>query len=207
MKKNITLVLGAGLVTGLLMSSITHAATISYYLTTANLNTSYSGGNIPDGTNYAKVTIDDVGGTINFTVDALDSAFTGTGDNFGIQSFAFNITDDAFTLTSSDVSVPAGWTFATDSNGDGLGMFDVLLGDGGSARVEPLTFSIDIAGDDINSYFDLSNKNNSTGSYFAAHIADFSTGIGTVDGESNTAQCTLVLVDPSCIELRSINRS
>ena len=143
------------------------------------------------------MTIDDVGGTINFTVDAIDSAFTGTGGNFGIQSFAFNITGDAFTLTSSDVAIPTGWTFATDSNGDGLGRFDVLLGDGGMARVEPLTFSIDIAGDDINSYFDVSSK----GNYFAAHIADFSTGIATDNGQSDGIQCTPVGVD--CTELRS----
>lgn len=192
------------------ISETSSAASISYYLNTANLNTSYSGGNIPDGTNYAEVTIDDLGGTINFTVDPIDSAFTGQGTNFGVQTFGFNVTADAFTLTASDISgLDPSWSFNADSNADGLGIFDVVLGDGGSTRQNILTFSIDIVGDDIYSYFDTSTKQNgsATTNHFAAHITDFSTGIGTVGGESDPSlatgvQCNLGIDDP-CIELRS----
>ena len=72
---------------------------------------------------------------------------------------------------------------------DGFGRFDVEVTDGGSARQDPLVFTIDVAGDSIASYVALSanpgNSQNPPGEgnqLFAAHVADF-----TVDGSSVTS--------------------
>jgi hypothetical protein len=149
----------------------TQAASISYYLNTSN--------DLPDGVNYAQVTISDsmsVAGDIDFTVEVLSSAFTVTGDNFGMQDFSFNyepgLVIDAANIVFSD---PLSWSVSSGKNaGGGFGKFDFKLSGNGSSRTEQLTFSISgVEGDSIDSYAVLSSLNPASTEFFAAHIAGF----------------------------------
>lgn len=170
----------------LVLTNPSHAAFLSYDLTLTNDTT----GNIPSGTPYVRVTIDDEGATglINFTVDILPSILTSNaGTNFGLQSFGFNVVTPgaATSLTASNiVNLPnTDWSSTVDftppaSGGtaqDGFGKFDAVVYDGGQSRISPtLEFSIDLGGnqsmtDSILDYIAMS----STGFYFAAHITGF----------------------------------
>lgn len=96
---------------GVLASGITtagHAASVSYYLNQSNENVA-----LPDGNNYALVTVDDnTAGSITFTVTALP-ALTGLAplSNFGIQEFAFNVT--VANSISDSGTVSGQWTLPT----------------------------------------------------------------------------------------------
>lgn len=190
------------LIAGVLVTPLAHASSISYYLDDTNV-AQFSGG-LPDGTNYLTVTIDDEGaaGLINFTVGVIAGALTPT-NNYGIMSFAFNITGDSFTPNVADFTLPTGWDLSAVNNGpnvgdakqtnaDGYGKFDVSVSDGGQNRMDPLTFSIAVDGDDINSYLGLS-VNDGTGLQpavsFAAHVAGIDTGAYTLNGDSGAAEC------------------
>jgi|GEM_PF-7013359 len=194
------------------------AAMVSYYIDQTNVD-GFSGG-LPDGVNYLTVTIDDEGGNgviggdslINFTVAVVGLAYNDS--NHGIMDFAFNITNNAITLTTDNiVLLPNLWeamhfnntTDIKPSNADGFGKFDVRLSDGGMNRVDPLQFSIDVAGDSINSYFDQSESTvgqSQQNAWFAAHVAGIATGAYTVDGMSNSAECDPDFGDP-CVQLPS----
>lgn len=172
------------LASGVLSVSNLQAAQVSYNLTLSNGN-QY----VPDGTAYARVTIDDEGssGLINFTVSILPSILTANKTaNFGLQSFGFNLLTpgDATSLAAGDITgLPSGWgadvSLNPPSSGgtaqDGFGKFDVVVRDGGSNRIDPdLTFSIDLGSnqtttDHISDYSAAS----SGGEFFAAHIAGF----------------------------------
>ncbi len=177
-----------------LLSGTVYANSVSYFLDQSNEAA------LPDGTNYLTVTIDDMGGTgasgddiITFTVATVGGAFN-PGTNFGIQTFGFNIADSTSLPDSPNASwgLPSGWSanVAPPPNQlDGFGRFDVEVTDGGSSRQDPLVFTIDVAGDSIASYVDLSgNPGNSQNppaqgnQFFAAHVAGF-----TVDGSSVTS--------------------
>ena len=200
------------LAAGFLLSPFTHASSITYFMNDTNV-AQFSGG-LPDGTNYLTVKIDDDGaaGLINFTVSVIPGALSPT-NNFGIQSFGFNITGDAFTPTVSDFNLPFGWALsdvnaganagdAKSTNQDGYGMFDVVVADGGQNRLDPLTFSIDVGSDTINSYFDLSVGGGGQPKVaFAAHVTGISTGAYTLFGDSNNAECIPGSTD--CQELPS----
>jgi hypothetical protein len=184
-----------------------HAATMSYYLDQTNVD-GFSGG-LPDGVNYLNVTIDDEGGDgtiggdalINVTVSIIGGAFTYNDGTHGIMDFAFNITNDPSTLTTDNIiNLPSMWeamhfnntTDIKASNADGFGKFDVRLTDGGQNRVDPLTFSIDIAGDSINSYFDQAATTvgqSQENAWFAAHVAGIMTGAYAINGDSGAAEC------------------
>lgn len=161
------------------------------------------------------MTIDDNGtvGLINFTVGVIAGSLSPTS-NFGLQSFAFNITGDAFTPTINDFILPNGWNLsavnaganagdARPTNADGYGRFDVVVSAGGQNRLDPLTFSIDVGGDTINSYFGLSSGGGQPAVAFAAHVAGISTGAFTFNADSAAAECKPATDGPTCMELPS----
>lgn len=154
------------LAAGLALAS-SQAAAIGFFLDQSN--------DLPDGTNYATVQIEAlVDGRIQFTVDALDPPFS-AGSNFGIQAFGFNV-DDAFGVSHADIAnsiVVQGdsggkWKVRTDRNHSEFGVFDESAAGTGSTRKDPLIFTIEVAGDDVNTYA----QSNGT-AWFVAHIAGF----------------------------------
>lgn len=167
-----------------------NAASVSFYLDQTNLDP-LSGTSLVDGTNFLMVTIDDEGtaGDINLTVQTLSPLSDLAGNNFGIQSFAFNTLIDPgfYDENSSFAGIPSNWStnvIPPTNQEDGFGRFDISMSDGGTQRVEALNFSISgIVGDTIADYLELSlNGGGSTppqGSvYFTAHIAGFDDGNG-----------------------------
>ena len=164
---------GAACVLFTALSMPSQAASVSYDLTVTNDGT----GNIPSGTPYARVVIDDNAGLINFTVTILNSDLTDNkGTNFGLQSFGFNVVTPgaADGLQAVDIiNAPAGWISSVDLDNlaqNGMGKFDATVSDGGQFRVDPaLTFSINLPGDSISDYIDGSSK----GYFFSAHITGF----------------------------------
>jgi len=176
------------------MISAAEAASVSYNLTLSNDALPAGTGNIPNGTPYARVTIDDEGaaGLINFTVTILDSVLSQNADsNIGLQSFGFNIvepeennglvTADIVDLPNVDWSAFVEYT-PPNSQGtaqDGFGKFDAVVSDGGQIRVDPtLTFSVDLgldqsATDTMFDYIAQSNLGPNGGPFFAVHITGF----------------------------------
>jgi hypothetical protein len=145
------------------------ASSISYYLDQSNA--------LPDGINYAQVTISDgLGGDIDFNVQVLSSAFSVSGSNFGMENFSFNY-DNSLTVTAANITHidPSTWTISQNQNaGGGFGKFDFQLSGTGSTRTETLNFTMSgVAGDTINDYAIGSTLNPSSGEFFAAHIAGF----------------------------------
>jgi len=145
---------------------------------------------LPDGTPYLRVTVADIGGTgsiggdslIQFTAQTVPGAFTTTG-SFGIDSFGFN-NPGGLSLSSSNFSLPnASWNVSIASiassgiTQDGYGKFGVVVDTNGAGnRLDSLTFSIDVAGDSVSSYFGQSSKNAGQGNaYYVAHVAGFTT--------------------------------
>ena len=156
------------------------ASTVTYYLNQSNEETAY-----PDGTDYAKVVIEDVGSDIRFTVSVLPG-IVAADSNFGIQSFGFNVISGGPTLTSSNfLLVPSGWSVGNGSgcggNQDGFGDFDCVVSGTGNNRADPLVFSITgVTGDLLSTYFALSSNNSGQGNqYFALHIAGFQAPLNT----------------------------
>ena len=155
----------------LLIGAQAQAASISFYLDQSNA--------LPNGVNYAQVTISDsttTVGDIDFSVQVINSAFTVSGSNFGMQNFSFNY-DTALTVVPANITgiTPAAWTISQDTNaGGGFGKFEFQLAGTGSTRTSLLNFSISgVAGDSINDYAIGSTLNPSSGNFFAAHIAGF----------------------------------
>ncbi len=157
-----------------------HAASVSYFLDQSN--------SLPNGTSYLQVTISDsttVSGDIDFLVEVIPSAFPPLGGNFGMQAFYFNM-DESLSVSSDNIVVDAhGWNTRQNRNAGGnFGKFDFKLtsngkgGCGGKScdkRLEALMFSITgIDGDTILSYAVSSDLNPSSGEFFAAHVAGFS---------------------------------
>ena len=147
-----------------------NAASISYYMDQSNA--------LPDGVNYAQVTISDgLNNNIDFSVQVLSDAFsTVYATNFGMQTFSFNY-DTKLTVSAANITDidPSSWTISQDANaGGGFGKFEFELSGSGSSRTELLTFSISgVDGDSIHDYAVGSTLNPSSGEYFAAHIAGF----------------------------------
>ena len=170
MKFNKLITLPGVVLTGFLAFEA-QAASISYYLDLSN--------DLPDGINYAQVTISDsvtVTGDIDFKVEVLSSAFTVTGNNFGMQAFSFNY-EPGLSIEAANIIVndPVSWSVSSGKNaGGGFGKYDFQLSGNGSSRTELLTFSISgVAGDSIESYAVLSSLNPASTEFFAAHIAGF----------------------------------
>jgi hypothetical protein len=158
-----------------------HAASISFFLDQSN--------DLPDGVNYAQVTISDSTtsiGDIDFSVQVLSSAFAVSGANFGMQTFSFNY-DTSLSVAAGNITDidPASWLISQDQNaGGGFGKFEFQLSGDGSSRTEVLDFSISgVTGDTINSYAIGSTLNPSSGEFFAAHIAGFDTTNGVTSAQ------------------------
>jgi hypothetical protein len=180
------------LAAGIFSAPAAYASSVSYFLDQSNVT------GLPDGVNnYLRVTIDDTSVTCNmciggdsiitFTVDVLTTSDSSgplvETTNFGIMAFGFNIADSV-NPGAANFLLPSAWGVANDKNGDGFGKFERLVKDGGSNRLDPLVFSIDIAGDTINSYYDLSTGTASEGNtWFAAHVA----GINNMTNGSDSA--------------------
>lgn len=167
----------SALAAGLVLAS-SQAAAVGYFLDKSN--------DLPNGTNYATVEIEAlIDGKIQFTVDALEPPFS-AGSNFGIQAFGFNV-DNAFSVSDTDIANsivvqddPDGkWKIKTDQNRSEFGIFDESAAGTGSTRKDPLIFTIDVAGDSVNTYA----QSNGT-AWFVAHIAGFDTMTCT------SGQCT-----------------
>lgn len=206
MKTNSIAALGGALfLAGAVCSSAVNAASVSYYINQSNVT------GLPDGSNYLLVTLDDNAPScseatctndnlITFTVDVLGS-LTPDGDNFGIQSFGFNLAEGA-SLTAGDIDgLDTAWLVDFDQQLDGFGTHDVVVSDTGQQRKDPLVFTIDVNGDTFASYFDSSVPGGQGPSWFTAHVADIRTYTGTDNGESDGTPCTLPGTD--CIELSS----
>jgi hypothetical protein len=167
------------LAAGIFGASAANAASVSYFLDQSN--------ELADGTNYLKVTISDgSGGLINFKVETLAPLNSIADTNFGIQSFDFNTslaTPSGPNADSVIVGLPTDWSGNVSpppNNADGFGDFEFEVSNGGSNRLSVLTFSVDVAGDSINDYYELSsNPGNSPNPplqgnvQFAAHVAGF----------------------------------
>jgi hypothetical protein len=177
--------------------SQSNASTVSFYLNQSN--------DLPDGVNYAQVTISDsttTVGDIDFTVELLASAFTVSGTNFGMQNFLFNA-DPALSIEASNIVhiSPSDWSISQNKNaGGGFGKFDFQLSGTGSSRTDLLTFSITgITGDTIYSYAMGSLLNPAADEFFATHIA----GFDMVDGVTSAkfAGSTSVVPVPASVWL------
>lgn len=167
-KKSISMLACAGVCAAQIGS--VSAATVSYWLNQSNA--------MPDGINYALVTLADIsGGGVTFTVTP-DLAIFDETTNFGIQTFAFN---SDLALTAANYLLPSGWS-AAGNIGGGFGSFLDYTGGTGSTRQNPLTFSVNTG--TISNYVFA----NTSGYFFGAHIAGF-TNSSCVDPTNNT-QCT-----------------
>lgn len=172
MKKHSGALASAVLALGI-VAAPAQAASVSYFLDKSN--------DLSDGTNYLKVTISDgLAGAIDFTVETLSPLSSIAGSNYGIQDFGFNTTLAPGTITSGNFSgLVAGWSISVAPPtiaADGFGKFEFAVSNGGSNRLDPLTFSINVAGDSINSYYEASTGNAGQGNVqYAAHVAGFTT--------------------------------
>ncbi len=165
------------------------AANVSYIMDRSNV--------LPDNVQYLTVTLsDDVAGQLEFWVDVGSSLSTIATDNFGIQSFSFNLVRDLQPgltehgdgpcckldniLTTDSFILPGGWNVLLGDGGKGEG-FDVrLLGSEGS-RQDPLHFSILGLGlDDVQGEF-------------GALVAGFKFRVGECgDGEGDHRNCDVI---------------
>ena len=187
------LTLAALLAGGMIAASGANAASATYVLNINNVFTA------PGADDFVYVTVEDGTGLhaddIKFTVDANNSLFNTTPfedtqsvyqtfENFGIQSFGFNIdVESGLNFASLAIEYPVGSTPSYDSwsddsrNQNGYGRFDLVVRDGGSSRQDPLMFWITgVDGDTINTYSTASQNSSNTNYWFAAHVTDFNTG-------------------------------
>ncbi|MHB1530084.1 MAG: PEP-CTERM sorting domain-containing protein [Acidiferrobacteraceae bacterium] len=145
---------------GLLLSSSAHAASVSYFLNENNAG-------LP-ANHYGVVTLSDLtGGGVRFTVTPENLT---PDSNFGIQNFGFN---SSLPLSNSNYTLPSRWSFVAHGQNTmaGYGSFDDIINGKGYSRQDPLTFSVNIG-----TIADYQFPNTPNGSYFVAHIADFSNG-------------------------------
>lgn len=161
----------APLAAGFVLAAPAQAASLSYFLDQSNA--------LGDNVNYLQVTIaDGADGAIDFTVQALEPLLDIAGDNFGIQSFAFNVVPGGDAEAFNVTNLPDGWRARDHYRMSLFGFFDIKLYGGGNSRLDTLTFSITgIEGDSVEDYAILS-KGNATGGHqlFAARVAGFDYG-------------------------------
>ncbi|MHB8534051.1 MAG: hypothetical protein ACYDBW_01230 [Sulfuricaulis sp.] len=142
-------------------ASAAQAASVSYYLDQSN--------NLPNGTDYLKVSIDNEGasGAINFHIQALDPLTGLACDNSGILKFGFN---SAVELDKSNIlGLPDGWMIKHDKKMGKFGTFEnVLIGKKWESQ-DSLSFSIfGIDGDSISSY--ANSHGAGDGAFFSAYV-------------------------------------
>jgi hypothetical protein len=147
------------------------AATVGYILDQSNV--------LADDVDYLSVIVnDDTDGQLDFWVETLPALGDIAGDNYGIQSFAFNIADflhpagesgDIDGLLSDSFILPDGWRVQYNKGMSEAGNFDVRIMGTGDTRLDPLHFSV--IGLSLDNIF----------SDFAAHVA----GFDLVSGDCN----------------------
>ena len=148
-------------------------AQVEFFLDQSNRNSVF-----PDGENYLSVTISESGEDIRFDITILDPVLQFAGDNFGIQSFGFNLADGATMIDPywDIVGLPGGWSAQLNTRQDGFGTFEVVSQGTGWSRASPtLTFFIvGVAGDRPEDYVAMSTGNARQGNQlFSARIAGF----------------------------------
>jgi hypothetical protein len=138
------------------------ATTVTYVMDQSNALT--------DGVDYLSVTLsDDIDGQLDFWVDSLPVLSDIAGDNYGIQSFAFNYSS----LLASDFILSDGWHVQYNKGMSEVGMFDVRIMGAGNSRQDPLHFSvIGLSLDEIVADF-------------AAHVAGFDLSLGDCSLDGN----------------------
>jgi hypothetical protein len=155
------------------LAGTANAASITYYLDQTNDPEGW----LPDGTNYAQVTIADNGSDIDFTITLLSPLTSIADANFGIDNFLFNSTN---VLSAANIiGEPGDWTTNVDYNpappnmsADGFGSFEVRL-KAGTRQNPTLSFTISIAGDSIADYAVLSSGSVQGNTFFGLHVAGF----------------------------------
>ncbi|MFO1400582.1 MAG: VPLPA-CTERM sorting domain-containing protein [Steroidobacteraceae bacterium] len=169
-----------------MLAPAVHASSVTYYLNQSNVDSVY-----PDGTDYAKVVIEDVGSDIQFTVSILPGVFD-PDSNFGIQQFGFNIISGGPSLNGgSNFSLPDGWGAGCGGQMDGFGIFDCTVDTTGNGRLDPLVFKVTgVTGDLLSTYFDLSTTQSGKPpgqgyQYFALHITGFKDPSGLPSNNDN----------------------
>lgn len=164
---------------GLVWGASAQAASVTYLLNQSNA--------LLDGPTYLKVTISDSTlhvGDVDFKVETTAAFNTSGASNFGIQAFGFN---PSVSITNTNIyNLNSHWSVGS-GNLDGFGSFSVAESGTGGTRQNPLTFSVNVAGDSISSY-----ANPSTGTagswvgpgaaFFAAHVAGFALTDGVTSG-------------------------
>lgn len=159
------------------------ASSVSYYLDQNNIN-------LPTA-NYLKVTIsdsDDITGNIDFEVEVLKSAFpTPLLSNFGMDNFYFNYEGGSFSGSIDNLD-PNDWDILFNANAGGVfGTFEIHAKGDGQSRTSLLTFSISGVADDTPNTYAVANPELSDGKFFAAHVADFTTGMVDENGKPVTS--------------------
>jgi len=185
--------LAAVFASGLMGASSASAASVTYILDINNVFTTAG------ADDFVYVTVEDGTGDhaedIKFTVDANNSLFDTTPvtdsngtylfENFGIQSFGFNVAyDSGPDFSGLVIEYPVGstppydsWATSNNKAQDGYGKFDVVVADNGFSRQDPLMFWISgVSGDTIETYTLASQTSTNTDQWFVAHVTDFNTG-------------------------------
>lgn len=135
-----------------------HAASTSYFLDQSN--------SLPDGTNYLKVTLTEIGSGVDFLVQTLSPLNGVAGKNFGIQSFGFNFTSNTLYEISG---LPDYWKVSSSKQMSEFGRYDIRLQGKGKSRTDELSFSV--GGTSLSDFDD----------FFAAHVAGFEWCFGDVE--------------------------
>ena len=130
------------------------ASTVNYVLDHSNT--------FADVTDYLAVSIsDDTPGQLDFRVKTLEVLENMAGNNYGIQSFAFNFSGDSGDWSFDDFLLPEGWRVQENKGMSEAGRFDVRIMGTGHSRLDPLQFSV------------LGLTLESVEAGFAAHVAGF----------------------------------
>jgi hypothetical protein len=151
-----------------LVAGPVQAAAVSYLLDQSN--------ELDDGVNYLEVRITDGrDGAIDFAVEVLGPLATLAGDNFGIQSFGFNVVGGGFAEAGDITGLSDGWFAHQGKRMSGFGLFDITLMGKGWERLKTLRFSITGVDDDSPwDYAVFSTGHGAQGhAFFAAHVAGF----------------------------------
>jgi len=163
--------LAAAVVIAFAAAPMARATTVTYYIDHSS-NASF----FPNGHDYAKVVVQDVGNDIEFSVSVVPGHFD-PDSGFGISSFGFNHSGGP-ALTSANFSgLPTGWSANPNSDlgGGGFGTFGWDIDRGSSNRASELTFKITgVNGDTPWDYIGFSSDHADYGhQFFALRIGGF----------------------------------
>lgn len=137
----------------------------------------------PTVQDYGTVTIeaDDSTGMVKFIVDAKDvQPLYGNLNNFGIQKFGFNVTDNSILSSISSMTLPSGWSLKIQPNNSlsMFGVFEATTAGNGNSRQDPLEFALTL-GDASKAVASNFAATSSNGFLFAAHVAGYQNGPGS----------------------------